>query len=232
MSSSYTVSNYGTTDQNDVSNSDVKVKVFSDQPYAGMDKDTLLRFSQAPLWRHLRTAILSVYILGWLGILGTIIGVSVVYPRCPATPQLEWWQKSIVYQIFPRSFQDSNADGKGDLNGIESRLDYIKDLGVGAVWMGSVYKSPMKDFGYDVSDFKDIDPVFGTLDDMKSLTAKMKETGLHLILDFIPNHTSDQHPWFNNSRHATDPSDHYYSYYVWRDCGNDTYRDYPTNWVR
>ncbi|XP_013420072.1 neutral and basic amino acid transport protein rBAT-like [Lingula anatina] len=117
------------------------------------------------------------------------------------------------------------------LAGIESRLDYIKDLGVGALWMGSVYKSPIKDFGYDVSDFKDIDPVFGTLDDMKNLIAKMKEIGLHLILDFIPNHTSDQHPWFNNSRQATDPSDRYYSYYVWRDCGNDTYRDYPTNWV-
>ena len=104
-----------------------------------------------------------------------------------------WWQRGIVYQIYPLSFQDSNGDGKGDLNGIRQRLDYVVWLGVDAIWISPIYPSPMKDFGYDISDYRGISPVFGTLADFDALVEDVHRRGLKLILDFVPNHTSDQH---------------------------------------
>src|SRR5436305_7154763 len=111
-----------------------------------------------------------------------------------------WWQRGVIYQIYPRSFQDSNADGIGDLNGIASRLDHLVELGVDAIWLSPVFTSPMADFGYDVSDYCGIDPIFGTLGDFDRLLAAVHGKGLKLILDFVPNHTADQHPWLIESR--------------------------------
>ncbi len=111
-----------------------------------------------------------------------------------------WWQHGIVYQIYPRSFQDTDGDGIGDLNGITRRLDYLAWLGVDAIWVCPIYRSPMADFGYDISDYRDIDPIFGTLADFDRLIQEAHSRGLKLILDFVPNHTSDQHPWFLESR--------------------------------
>ena len=108
----------------------------------------------------------------------------------------EWWQRGIIFEIYPRSFQDSNNDGIGDLPGILSRLDYLVALGVGALWIEPIYPSPMADFGYDVADYCGIDPIFGTLAHFDRLLNAVHERGLKLILDFVPNHTSDQHPWF------------------------------------
>jgi alpha-glucosidase len=107
-----------------------------------------------------------------------------------------WWQRGIIYQVYPRSFMDSNGDGVGDLCGLISRLDYLRGLGIDAVWLSPIYPSPMKDFGYDVANYTGIHPLFGTLDDFDLLIREAHAREIKLILDFVPNHTSDQHPWF------------------------------------
>ena len=120
--------------------------------------------------------------------------------RC--APRDAWWKNGIVYQIYPRSFQDSNGDGIGDLPGIRSRLDYLEDLGVDAIWISPFYPSPMADFGYDVVDYCDVDPRFGSLADFDALLADVHARGMKLIVDFVPNHTSSSHPWFLESRRS------------------------------
>ena len=138
-----------------------------------------------------------------------------------------WWQTGIVYQIYPRSFQDTSGNGVGDLPGILSRLDYLQWLGVTAIWISPCFRSPMKDFGYDVSDYRDIDPLFGTLSDMDDVIAAAHERGIRVILDFVPNHTSDQHPWFIESRSSRDNPKR--DWYIWRDAKADG--SPPNNWL-
>lgn len=116
-----------------------------------------------------------------------------------ATPN-PWWANAVVYQIYPRSFQDSNGDGIGDLKGITSRLDYLADLGVDVLWLSPVFRSPQDDNGYDISDYQDIDPLFGTMADMDELLAEAHKRGLKVIMDLVVNHTSDEHAWFQASR--------------------------------
>ena len=111
-----------------------------------------------------------------------------------------WWQAAVLYQIYPWSFQDSDGDGIGDLRGIEQRLDYLVDLGIDAIWLSPIFPSPMADFGYDVADYCGVDSRFGTLADFDSLLASAHARGLKLLLDFVPNHSSDQHPWVVESR--------------------------------
>ena len=111
-----------------------------------------------------------------------------------------WWKSAVVYQIYPRSFADSNGDGTGDIPGIISRLDYLAELGVDVVWLSPVFRSPMDDNGYDISDYQDVDPLFGTLDDLDELIAGLHERGIKLVMDLVVNHTSDEHPWFVESR--------------------------------
>jgi len=138
-----------------------------------------------------------------------------------------WWQRGIIYQIYPRSFQDSNGDGVGDLKGITSRLDYVRWLGVDAIWISPIYPSPMADFGYDVSDYCDIHPVFGTLADFDELVQAARGRGLRVILDFVPTHTSDQHPWLRESRSSRDNPKR--DWYIWRDPAPDG--GPPNNWL-
>lgn len=139
----------------------------------------------------------------------------------------DWWRGAVIYQIYPRSFQDSNSDGVGDLAGITARLGYLEDLGVDAVWLSPFFKSPMKDFGYDVSDYCDIDPIFGTLDDFRNLVAEAHRRGIKVIIDQVLSHTSDQHPWFAESRRdqINDKAD----WYVWADAQPDGTP--PNNWL-
>jgi alpha-glucosidase len=138
-----------------------------------------------------------------------------------------WWKSAIIYQIYPRSFQDSNRDGIGDLPGIVRRLPYLAELGVDAIWISPVFSSPMKDFGYDISDYTSIDPLFGTMDDFDRLVAAVRARGLKLILDFVPNHTSDRHPWFIESRSsAANPKR---DWYIWRDPARGG--GPPNNWL-
>lgn len=124
-----------------------------------------------------------------------------------------WWRSAVVYQIYPRSFQDSNGDGIGDIPGITSRLDYLAELGVDVIWLSPVYRSPQVDNGYDISDYQDIDPLFGTLEDLDELIAQAHARGLKLVMDLVVNHTSDQHAWFQESR---DPSSPKRDWYYWR----------------
>ena len=138
-----------------------------------------------------------------------------------------WWQTAVIYQIYPRSFQDSNGDGIGDLQGIAQRLDYLVSLGVDAIWISPISPSPMVDFGYDVADYCDIDPCFGTLADFDDLLMQAHRRGLKVLLDFVPNHTSDQHPWFVESRAAKDSPKR--DWYIWRDAAADG--GPPNNWI-
>ena len=139
----------------------------------------------------------------------------------------EWWQEGIVYQIYPRSFVDSTGDGTGDLGGVISRLDYLKWIGIDAIWLSPIYPSPMADFGYDVSDYTDIHPMFGTLEDFDELVEKAHGRGLKVILDFVPNHSSDEHPWFVESRSSRDNPKR--DWYIWEDPASDG--GPPNNWV-
>ena len=137
-----------------------------------------------------------------------------------------WWKESVVYQIYPRSFCDSNGDGIGDLNGITSKLDYLKELGVDVIWLSPVYKSPNDDNGYDISDYQDIMDEFGTMEDFDRMLATAHEKGIKIMMDLVVNHTSDEHKWFIESRKSTDNP--YRGYYIWRPAKEDG--SLPNNW--
>lgn len=138
-----------------------------------------------------------------------------------------WWQRGIVYQIYPRSFMDSNGDGTGDLPGIERRLDYLSRLGVDAIWISPIFPSPMADFGYDVSDYTDVHPLFGSLDDLDHLVSAAHARDIRVLLDYVPNHTSDQHPWFVDSRSSRQSETR--DWYLWYDGKPDG--SPPNNWL-
>lgn len=141
----------------------------------------------------------------------------------------DWYKNSLVYQIYPRSFKDSDADGIGDLQGIISKLEHVQDIGADALWMSPIFASPQADFGYDISNFTDINEEYGTLNDFDALVTKAKSLGLKVILDFVPNHSSDQHIWFQNSIKRIPPFD---EFYVWRNAVIiDGERKPPNNWL-
>jgi len=129
-------------------------------------------------------------------------------------PGYEWWQWGIVYEVYPRSFMDSNGDGVGDLPGITKKLDYLQWLGVNAIWISPIYPSPMADFGYDVSDYTSIHPLFGTMGDLDRLVAEAHRRGMRVVLDYVPNHTSDRHPWFEESCSSRENAKR--DWYIWR----------------
>lgn len=137
---------------------------------------------------------------------------------------LKWWQKSIIYQIYPRSFADSNGDGIGDIPGIISKLDYLKELGINVIWLSPVYASPNEDNGYDISDYYSIHPDFGTMEDFDKLIEESKNRGIKIIMDLVINHTSSEHEWFKKSRERIEP---YSEYYYWSDSWEGT----PNNWT-
>ncbi|XP_071388609.1 amino acid transporter heavy chain SLC3A1 [Centroberyx affinis] len=191
------------------------------KPYAGMPKEVLLLYSSQARYRVPRQILFWLTMACTLALVALTVTVIILSPRC-----LSWWQASPVYQVYPRSFRDSDGDGVGDLQGIQEQLDYFQYLNIKSVWISPFYRSPMRDFGYDVEDFRAIDPLFGTMQDFDELLAEMHDKGLKLIMDFIPNHTSDQHRWFNLSRAG---DEHYKDYYVWTDCNETEPR--PNNWV-
>jgi alpha-glucosidase len=144
------------------------------------------------------------------------------------TPHADWWKSAVIYQIYPRSFQDSTGNGVGDLAGITERLDYLKNnLGVDAIWISPMFPSPMADFGYDVSGYTDVDPLFGTLEDADRLIDEAHQLGLKVIIDWVPNHSSDQHPWFTESRAS--PENPKRDWYVWAEPDDEGQP--PNNWL-
>ncbi|SDG81840.1 glycoside hydrolase family 13 protein [Klenkia brasiliensis] len=141
------------------------------------------------------------------------------------SPTPPWWTSAVVYQVYPRSFADSDGDGVGDINGIRGKLDHLADLGVDVVWLSPVYRSPQDDNGYDISDYRDVDPVFGTLADLDALVAEAHERGIKVVMDLVVNHTSDEHPWFVESRSSTTNPKR--DWYWWRDPRDGAE---PTGW--
>ena len=137
----------------------------------------------------------------------------------------KWWQKSVVYQVYPRSFQDSDGDGIGDIQGITRRLPYLKELGVDVIWLSPVYESPNDDNGYDISNYRGIMKEFGTMEDFDRMLDRAHELGLKIVMDLVVNHTSDEHAWFVESRKSKDNP--YRDYYIWRDGKNGKE---PNNW--
>lgn len=146
--------------------------------------------------------------------------------------QKDWWETANFYQIYPRSFKDSDNDGIGDLKGIISKLPYLKELGVTATWLSPILKSPQVDFGYDIADFFNVDPIFGSNEDLKKMFDEAKKLGIKIIMDFVPNHTSDKHDWFIRS---VNNETEYADYYTWHNGKPNPYGGRhlpPNNWVR
>ncbi len=154
---------------------------------------------------------------GWLPVAITAAALSYAMAAGPATPSnaRPWWKGAAIYEIYPRSFQDSNGDGMGDLNGIAERLGYLQGLGVDAIWLAPIYPSPQVDFGYDISDYENVDPQYGTLADFDKLVAAAKARGIRVIMDMVMNHTSDKHPWFVESENSKTNAKR--DWYIWRD---------------
>ncbi|XP_024408637.2 amino acid transporter heavy chain SLC3A1 [Desmodus rotundus] len=194
------------------------------QPYAGMPKEVLFHFSGQARYRVPREVLFWLTVASVLALIGATIAIIAVSPKC-----LDWWQAGPMYQIYPRSFKDSNQDGNGDLKGIQDKLDYIKTLNIKTVWITSFYKSSLKDFRHGIEDFREIDPIFGTMKDFEDLVAAIHDKGLKLIIDFIPNHTSDKHAWFQLSRNRTEK---YTDYYIWHNCSHENgITTPPNNWL-
>src|SRR3954469_12124818 len=141
---------------------------------------------------------------------------------------IPWWKRTTVYQIYPRSFADSNGDGIGDLRGVIERLDYLSKLGVETLWLSPFYDSPQADFGYDIRDHFNVAPEYGTLDDARELVEQVHARGMKIVFDMVLNHTSDQHPWFVESRRARDSA--LRDWYIWRDGSGRGGKKPPNNW--
>ncbi|NWI89538.1 SLC31 protein, partial [Pitta sordida] len=194
------------------------------KPYAGMPKEVLLKFSSQPRYRVTREILFWLIITAAVALVCATIAIIALSPKC-----LDWWQASPIYQIYPRSFRDSNMDGNGDLKGIQEKLDHITYLNIKTIWITSLFKSPLKDLGYGAEDFYDIDSIFGSMSDFENLISAIHDRGLKVIMDLIPNHTSDKHRWFQLSRNRTGK---YTDYYIWHDCMEAAGSVIPpNNWV-
>ena len=158
--------------------------------------------------------------------LATAIVLIAISPKCSG-PELPWWKTTVIYQCYPRSFQDSDGDGNGDLNGIRSRIDHFVDIGIKTVWLNPIFTSPQKDNGYDIANYTDIDPLFGTLEEFKALLQDLHDNGIHLLMDLVPNHTSDEHPWFLES--ASSITNAKRDWYIWADGKKNG--EPPNNWI-
>ncbi|XP_075060236.1 amino acid transporter heavy chain SLC3A1 isoform X2 [Mixophyes fleayi] len=189
-----------------------------------MPKDVLLQFSNQTCYRVIREILFWLIIVATVAIIASTITIIALSPKC-----LDWWQSSPVYQVYPKSFRDSDNDGSGDFKGVQEKIDHFVYLNVKTVWVAPFYKSSMKDFRYAVDDFREVDPSFGTMADFDRMIAALHDKGIKVVIDLIPNHTSNKHNWFQLSRNRTDK---YTDYYIWHDCQNTGGQvTPPNNWV-
>lgn len=207
---------------------EVPTKPVPTKPYRGMGKEDLLRFSSQPFWRRLRMICVSIILLGWLALIITVVALVLVYPSCRSPGSRSWWQAEAVYRIYVPSFKDSDDDGKGDLAGIQSKLDYIKELGFSTISLSAFYVTAgIGNFANTndgaIINHKGVNNQLGTLVDFDNLVQAAHTKDMHVIVDFIPNHTSDQHPWFlESSNNTINPKK---NYYVWSSGTTP-----PNNW--
>ncbi|XP_065562925.1 probable maltase [Artemia franciscana] len=201
--------------------------------FAGLGKEELMKIANQPFWVRLRWTLFILFWLSWIGMIAGAIGIIVITPKCSPRPV---WQKYPVYQVFSKSYQDTDftsrpngqSSGIGDLEGIRQRIPYLVDLGVKTIGLSVIFPSPMKDVGYDISDFMQVGEEYGTLDEFDRMVKEAKERGLSVVLDFVPNHSSEDHEWFQKSINKTDP---FTDYYIWNDGVDvDGQRTPPNNW--
>ncbi|XP_069120291.1 amino acid transporter heavy chain SLC3A1-like [Argopecten irradians] len=186
----------------------------AESPFYGMNKEELLEISSQPCWRRLRAACIGVVILSWLALLVAVVALVLLYPKCKAAEERSWWQNDVVYRIYVRSFKDSDGDGIGDLSGVEQNLDYIKSLGAHTISLSPVFDSEPSD-DFSVTNSLRVNPDFGSMENLTSLISKVKEKGMRILLDFIPNQTSKTHQWFVDSAASSNYTNPHRNYYVW-----------------
>ncbi|XP_013786502.1 maltase 1-like [Limulus polyphemus] len=210
-------------------NGEAKVDIENVQNFVGLGKEELMKYANDPFWIRLRMLLFILFWVLWVAMLIGAVIIIVLAPRCPPPPQREWWQKSSIYQVYVKSFKDSNGDGVGDLKGLTSKLDYFDSLGVKALALNPIYPSGSEVGGYDITNHTDINTDYGTMADFEDLLNKMKDKDMKIILDFVPNHSSNNHWWFQQSEKRVDP---YTDYYVWADPkpSPDGGRKEPNNW--
>ncbi|KAK6183193.1 hypothetical protein SNE40_010720 [Patella caerulea] len=212
----------------DTADGDVRVEIASssDTSFTGLGKDDLMKYATDPFWVRLRWILFILFWVGWVAMLAAAIVIIVLAPRCPHRPELKWYNKEVGYQVLTESFKDSNGDGVGDIKGIESRMKYFDELGVKSLWLNSIFKSDNVDGNNGVIDYMEIDPKLGTMEEFQSLTKMMFKKEMRLILDFIPNHTSRNHTWFQNSRTGVAGFE---DFYIWADDDNGWKDSYGKN---
>lgn len=212
---------------------DGKVHVEPKSQFVGLSKSELMAFEKDPYWVKVRWVLLVLFWVIWLGMLVAAVVIIVLAPKCPPRKDLKWYQKSTIYQVYPRSFKDSNGDGVGDLGGIHEKLDYLqKDLKTKAIYINPIYASGGQDTGYDITNHTEIDPIFGKLENFTSLVRAMHKRDMKIIMDFVPNHSSDKHPWFLKSVKGEEPYDDYYVWHPGKNTtGSKTHPEEPNNWV-
>lgn len=195
----------------------------SKDSFTGLGKEELKKYAEDPFWIRLRWILFILFWVGWLAMLVAAIVIIVLAPRCPARPDLKWYDKDVAYNVYSKSFFDGekDQDGYGDLAGVRAKKDYISDLNANVVWLSSIFKTDPDSNDRGIIDHKALDEKFGTLEDFKSFCKKLMKEGKRVIVDLIPNQTSKSHEWFQKSRKGEDK---YASYYVWADS--------PNNWVR
>ncbi|XP_069116458.1 maltase A3-like [Argopecten irradians] len=202
-----------------------------DISFTGLGKEELMKYAEDPFWKKVRIILFILFWVGWVAMLVAAIIIIVMAPRCPYRPDTKWYDENAAYQVYPKSFKDSSerqstepSAGIGDLKGLSSKLSYLKDLGIKSLYISSFYKSGNEDSGMDVVDHKQIDSIFGTLDQFKAIRKETKND-MRIILDFIPNHTSRNHTWFQKSMRKEGD---YTDYYVWAPCSQNSK---PNNWL-
>ena len=200
-------------------------------PYAGMPAEMVRHYASQTIYVRIRQG-LFLFVVAIIALLVTLSAITI----SKSAPCLETWQKHIIYQVYPRSFKDSNGDGFGDLRGILEKADYFNELGITAIWLNPIYKSPQTDMGYDISDFREIDEIFGSMDDFEELIDELHARGIQVIMDIVPNHSSNEHDWFLASSDPThEDHEKYKDYYVWKPArdpsSNICNSTYPNNWV-